>query len=88
MVFSIGNTCTKSQESSKETMISIEIIDEASSKWLDIDGVEGIAEGEKDGEPCIIVMISTEPSKISNIIPDTFKGHPVVLEKTGEIKAY
>ncbi|MDH3710719.1 MAG: hypothetical protein OER04_12560 [Cyclobacteriaceae bacterium] len=69
-------------------MISIDIIDEASAKWLSIQGVEGVAEGEKDGKPCILVMTSAEPSELSDKIPDTFKGYVVVLEKTGEIKAY
>lgn len=69
-------------------MISTEIIDEASNQWLDIEGVEGVAEGEKDGQPCLLVMISIEPSELPVDIPATFKGYPVVFEKTGEIEAY
>ena len=83
-----GNTCTQSKESNQDTMISTDIIDEASAQWLSIQGVEGVAEGEKDGKPCILVMTSAEPSELSSKIPDTFKGYVVVLEKTGEIKAY
>ena len=69
-------------------MISTSIIDEASSQWMSYNGVEGVAEGEKEGKPCILVLISIEPSGLTDSIPSTFKGFPVVIKKTGEIKAY
>lgn len=69
-------------------MISNTIIDEASNQWLSFEGVEGVAQGEKEGKPCILVLISVDPSGIADSIPDTFKGYPVVIEKSGEIKAY
>lgn len=65
--------------------ISNQIIDEA-SKWTSHEGVEGVAEGEKGGQPCIIVMASNDPSKLSKALPSSFRGYPVVIKRTGEIE--
>ena len=62
------------------------VIDEA-SQWLNIDGVEGIGQGEHGGEPCIVVLISAKKQDIADQIPKTFKGYPVILEETGEFRA-
>ena len=89
IVFTGQISCTQTQNYSKDkTMISTSIIDEASIQWMSYDGVEGVAEAEKEGKPCILVLISIEPSGLTDSIPSTFKGYPVVMEKTGEIKAY
>ena len=65
--------------------ISNLVIDEV-SKWTSHKGVEGVAEGEEGGKPCIIVLVSDDPSKLSMTLPSTFKGYPVIIKRTGEIK--
>ncbi len=62
------------------------IIDEATS-WLDIDGVEGVASGERDGAPCIVVGISLPVEVVQPQLPTSFHGYPVVLEDWGIISA-
>ena len=62
------------------------IIDEASD-WLDIDGVEGVAPGERNGAPCIVVGISLPAEVVQNQLPTSFHGYPVVLEDWGIISA-
>jgi hypothetical protein len=64
----------------------LEAIDEATA-WMDFDGVEGIAEGKKDGKKCIVVLASASPDELSSAIPTTFKGFPVVIEESGIISA-
>lgn len=64
----------------------LEAIDEA-SEWMDIDGVEGVGEGEKDGKECIVVLVSVSPAQLSGVIPPTFKGFLVVIEESGEFFA-
>ncbi len=69
--------------------MSVEIlqaIDEA-DEWLDLDGVEGVAPGEREGKDCIVVFASIDPSELAGRIPTTFKGFPVVIEETGIISA-
>ena len=62
------------------------IIDEASS-WLDIDGVEGVAPGERDNAPCIVVGISLPVDVVKPHLPTSFHGYPVVFEDWGIISA-
>jgi len=64
----------------------LEVIDEA-SRWLDLDGVEGVGQGKKNGKDCVIVFASSPPSKLSGIIPRVFMGFPVVIEASGSISA-
>lgn len=64
----------------------LEAIDDASS-WLDIDGVEGVAEGVCDGQQCIVVACSRPVAELADAIPKTFHGFRVVLEEWGSISA-
>ncbi len=64
----------------------LNVIDEASA-WLDIDGVEGVAPGSKDGQDCIVVGCSCPPSDLSGKIPATFREYPVVFEDWGIVSA-
>lgn len=59
-------------------------VDEA-SRWVEIDGVEGVAQGERAGRDCILVLVSR--SEIARRIPETLHGFPVVIEITGPIDA-
>ncbi len=65
----------------------LQAIDEASEKWMNIDGVEGVADGEREGKLCIVVFTSVDPSELAGRLPTTFKGFSVVFEQTGEISA-
>lgn len=61
-------------------------IDEA-GEWLNIDGVEGVAPGEREGKTLIVVFASVHPSELADRIPTTFKEFSVVIEETGIISA-
>lgn len=63
-----------------------EAIDEA-SRWMEFDGVEGVAQGEKDGKEYVMVLASRPPSELSALIPKNFKGFPVIIEESGVISA-
>ena len=54
----------------------------AAEQWLTLEGVQGVAQGEKEGEPYIAVFYSGSPEAISSEIPQTFKGFQVIVEKT------
>ena len=54
--------------------------------WLDkIEGVEGIAQGESNGEDCITVFVSSPEAKEK--IPEEFHGYTVVIEVAGQFEA-
>ena len=71
-------------QSMPETIL--QAIDEA-SEWLDIQGVEGVGQGDLDGKECLVVHVSVAPTELSGMIPATFKGFPVVMEESGIISA-
>ena len=58
---------------------------EQAEAWLDIEGVEGIAEGESGGEPCITVFVSFK--EVAEKIPPTCHGIKVVIEYTDQFVA-
>ena len=58
---------------------------DAASAWLDIDGVEGVAQGSRNGKDCIVVGCSLPPAQLKDKIPDIFEGYPVVLEDWGVV---
>lgn len=61
-------------------------LDKARS-WMDeIDGVVGVGQGEADGKPTIVVSV-TLPD-VQNELPETFHGHPVVVDHTGVFSAH
>ena len=54
---------------------------------MDLDYVAGVAEGERDGNPIILVMLSADSPAIRAKIPDELAGFRVQVEVTGEFKA-
>jgi hypothetical protein len=61
----------------------LEALDDA-SRWMDIDGVEGVGQGEKDARECIIVYVSRPSSEFASQIPKEFKGFPVIIQESGQ----
>ena len=53
--------------------------------WLDIDGIEGVAQGRINDEDCIAVFVSNP--KASEKVPSEFQGYRVVVEETGPFNA-
>ncbi|MBN1503923.1 MAG: hypothetical protein JW952_02545 [Candidatus Eisenbacteria bacterium] len=52
-----------------------------------IDGVTAVAIGElDDGTPCITVYVVEKTDELSDRIPKTLEGHPVVVEESGVIR--
>lgn len=57
------------------------------NEWLRLDGVEGIAQGEQDGQPCILVLASRPEAEIKALLPETLLGFPVMIQDIGIIQA-
>jgi len=64
----------------------LKAIDKANA-WLDIDGVEGVGQGSKDGAVCIVVGCSCSPAELEEQIPASFMGYAVVFENWGIVSA-
>lgn len=66
------------------TSTILEALDEASD-WMAYDGIEGVGQGKKDDQDCIVVFTSCPPSELTTPIPEELKGYPVVLQESGQI---
>lgn len=56
-------------------------------KVMALPGVVGTAIGEKDGQPCIKVLIARMSPLLEKEIPSQIEGFPVVTDVTGDIRA-
>jgi hypothetical protein len=56
-----------------------ESVVDAARAWLEIDGVEGIAEGSHEGKPCVVVLTSSAPEALRRRLPARILGLPVIV---------
>jgi len=65
------------------------VMNEHVDSLMSIDGVVGVGIGALDnGSLCIKVMVTNEDVRLQKEIPDQLDNYPVVVEKTGEIRAF
>ncbi len=64
-----------------------DVLNEYTDQWMSIDGVVGTAQGLDDGKPCIKVYVMEKTPELEQKIPKVLQGYPVVVERTGEIRA-
>ena len=63
-----------------------QVLKDNTSKWMDIQGIEGTAIGLCNDQPCIKIFTSIQPEEIQTMIPAALEGYPVVIEYTGSIR--
>lgn len=56
-------------------------------KLMKLDGVLGVAEGERDGKACIVVYVAKVSKSIMEQIPKQIEGFLVRVEESGEFRA-
>ena len=54
---------------------------------LSIEGVVGLAEGIREGLPCIVVLVNGSSRELEAKIPESLDGYPVFVRNTGELRA-
>ena len=64
-----------------------QVFKDNTSKWLDTPGIEGMAIGMCNDQPCIKIFTSARPDEIKTMIPTAIEGYQVVIEYTGQIRA-
>ena len=63
------------------------VLEEHTNELMSIKGVIGTAEGLCNGKPCIKVYVIKKTPQLTQRIPTTLEGYPVVIEETGEFRA-
>jgi hypothetical protein len=71
---------------SEETIEAV--LSQFTRRWMSIQGVVGTGIGEQDGSPCIRVFVTRYTRHIEREIPQKAGGFPVIVELSGEIKAF
>ena len=83
--------CEKEKVQQKEKAMTQKTIQKVlkahTPELMSIPGVIGTAIGEKKGEACITVLVIKKTPELVRKIPSRLEGYPVVIQKTGEIKA-
>jgi hypothetical protein len=91
-IFPIACASEKSDIPSKGNPMAAKAIDEVlkehSKAIMSIPGVVGTGQGLCEGKPCIKVFVIKKTPDLDQKIPKTLEGYPVVIEETGEIKAF
>ena len=64
-----------------------EVLQEHTDVWMALPGVFGVAIGEREGSPCILVYVDQATEQLRAAIPRSVEGYTVVLEETGEFRA-
>lgn len=82
-----ANKPNEQQIKSMTTKTITQVLKEHTQELMSISGVVGIAQGICNGEPCIKVYISEKTPEVSEKVPAFLEGYPVMIEKTGKIKA-
>lgn len=62
-------------------------LERLSQRIMTLPGVAAIGESLCDGEPCFRVYVVDLTPDVEARIPSSFEGYPVVVEKSGEIRA-
>ena len=75
----------------KNTMIAKtigEVLKEHTEELMSVPGVVGTAQGLCDDKPCIKVFVVEKTPELEQRIPDVLEGYQVMIEETGEIRAF
>jgi len=65
------------------------IIRREAARFMAIDGVAGMYEGQTDdGTPCVVIMCERDPSELRERLPAIIEGVPLLAEYSGRIVAF
>ncbi len=64
-----------------------EVLEASQDSIMALSGVVGVGIGERDGEPCIRVLVVKKTSNLLEKIPSEIEGYAVEVDETGEIHA-
>lgn len=58
-------------------------LENAQQEWMEIEGVVAVGQGKSDQTDCIDVYIAKSSKAIKKLIPENYKGYPVVFRESG-----
>jgi hypothetical protein len=64
------------------------VLSSHTAEWMKMPGVIGTGETMHDGKPAIMIFVDTMTDELRQTLPTQVDGYPIVIEKTGSVKAY
>jgi hypothetical protein len=87
VLYSAPHTAAGEAAESRMGQSSIQdVLKKKTDVLLSIPGVKGVAIGESEGKPCILVLVDKKDASSVAKIPSQLEGYPVVVEETGAIR--
>lgn len=65
-----------------------EVLASHTPDWMNIPGVTGTGEWQKDGKPAILIFVDSLTDSLKSQLPTEVEGYPVVIKESGKVKAY
>ena len=88
---SVVGCATFSNYQGRNTMVAKtieQVLKEQTKELMCVPGVVGTAQGLCDQKPCIKVYVIKKTPELEQKIPDILEGYVVIVEETGEIRAF
>jgi len=60
----------------------------AAQALLDIEGVVGVGQGERESGACVVVFVAARTPRLAAAIPNEILGVPVDVRETGTLTAH
>ena len=64
-----------------------EVLEERTGEWMAMPGVVGTAVGQRDGRPCLVVLVAVRTDELAARLPAEVEGYRVVIKESGELRA-
>ena len=64
-----------------------DILNEHIDNLMSLQGVMGVALGEHEGKPCIVVLVSHFTPDIEGKVPQSLAGYQVRIKESGQFRA-
>jgi hypothetical protein len=65
-----------------------QVLSQHTKEWMQLPGVTGTGEGEKDGKPAVIIFVEHSSKELQAKLPQEMNGYPVVIEETGRVRTF
>ncbi len=85
-VSSVDQSSTAQSVSDSLKPIS-EVLANHTPGWMNIPGVTGTGEGEKDGKPAILIFVDSLTDSLNQRLPVNVEGYSVKVKESGRVKA-
>ena len=75
------------KDSARSHMTISQVLEKYTLPWMQMEGVIGTGEGEKNGKPCVLILVKKKTPGLMKQLPKSVEGYPVVLKEVGAVKA-